>query len=140
MKDGEPSVLAGLLTQQDSLTVSGTPGLGELPLLKYFFGSRQKEKQQDEIVFLLIPHIVRESVLTRLNMRAIDTGTSQSIELHREGGAAIGADPTDAEAGPSAIQPAVCTGDGGERGSFDGPADAAAVQRPLKPFQRICLQ
>ena len=106
LKDGEPSVLAGLLTQQDSLSLSGTPGLGELPLLKYFFGSRKTEKQQDEIVFLLIPHIVRESLLTRLNMRAIDTGTSQSIELHREGGAAISNDPTDAEAGPSAIQPA----------------------------------
>ena len=106
LKDGEPSVLAGLLTQQDSLSLSGTPGLGELPLLKYFFGSRKTEKQQDEIVFLLIPHIVRESLLTRLNMRAIDTGTSQSIELHREGGVAISADPTDAEAGPSAIQPA----------------------------------
>jgi general secretion pathway protein D len=106
LKDGEPSVLAGLLTQQDSLSLNGTPGLAELPLLKYFFGSRKTEKQQDEIVFLLIPHIVRESLLTRLNMRAIDTGTSQSIELHREGGAAISGDSTDAEAGPSAIQPA----------------------------------
>jgi len=103
--DGEPSVMAGILTQQDSLSLSGTPGLGELPLLKYFFGSRRNEKQQDEIVFLLIPHIVRESVLSRLNTRAIDTGTSQSIELHREGGSAISSDPADAEAGPSAIQP-----------------------------------
>ena len=106
LADGEPSVLAGILTQQDSLSLSGTPGLGELPLLKYFFGSRRNEKQQDEIVFLLIPHIVRESVLSRLNTRAIDTGTSQSIELHREGGAPISSDPSDAEAGPSAIQPA----------------------------------
>ena len=105
LKDGEPSVLAGLLTQQDTLGLSGTPGLGELPLLKYFFASRKTEKQQDEIVFLLIPHIVRESLLTRLNMRAIDTGTSQSIELHHEGGTAS-SDPTDAEAGPSAIQAA----------------------------------
>jgi general secretion pathway protein D len=106
LQDGEPSVLAGILTQQDTLSLSGTPGLGELPLLKYFFASRHNEKQQDEIVFLLIPHIVRESVLTRLNTRAIDTGTSQSIELHREGGAAVAGDPNDAEAGPSAIQPA----------------------------------
>ncbi len=105
LQDGEPSVLAGILTQQNSLSLSGTPGLGELPILKYFFGSRTTEKQQDEIVFLLIPHIVRESVLTRLNTRAIDTGTSQSIELHREGGAPLGSDPNDAEAGPSAIQP-----------------------------------
>jgi len=106
LQDGEPSVLAGILTQQNSLSLSGTPGLGELPILKYFFGSRTNEKQQDEIVFLLIPHIVRESVLTRLNTRAIDTGTSQSIELHREGGAPVPSDPNDAEAGPSAIQPA----------------------------------
>jgi len=106
LQDGEPSVLAGILTQQNSLSLSGTPGLGELPILKYFFGSRTNEKQQDEIVFLLIPHIVRESVLTRLNTRAIDTGTSQSIELHREGGAPLGSDPNDAEAGPSPIQPA----------------------------------
>ncbi len=44
-------------------------------LLKYFFGSVYKENDQDEVVFILIPHIVRESVLTRLNTRAIDTGT-----------------------------------------------------------------
>ncbi len=106
LKDGEPSVLAGILTQQDSLSLSGTPGLGELPLIKYFFGSRRNEKQQDEIVFLLIPHIVRESVLSRLNTRAIDTGTSQSIELRRDTASIATPDSTDAEAGPSAIQPA----------------------------------
>ena len=84
LRDGEPSVLAGILTKQDNLTVTGTPGLGELPFFKFFFSSRDKEVQQDEIVFLLIPHIVRESVLTRLNMAAIDTGTSRDIELRRD--------------------------------------------------------
>lgn len=84
LKEGEPSILAGILTRQDSLSVSGTPGLGELPLLKYVFGSRSKTQSQDEVVFLLIPHLVRESLLSRMNTRAIDTGTSQSIELRRE--------------------------------------------------------
>jgi general secretion pathway protein D len=83
LKDGEPSLLAGLLTKNDSLSVNGTPGLGELPLLKYFFSSRDKTVAKNEIVFLLIPHIVRESVLTRMNTRAIDTGTGQAIELRR---------------------------------------------------------
>ncbi|MDQ2832676.1 MAG: cohesin domain-containing protein [Acidobacteriota bacterium] len=83
LKDGEPSLLAGLLTKSDTLNVNGTPGIGELPLLKYFFTSRDKTVQKNEIVFLLIPHIVRESVLSRINTRAIDTGTGQSIELHR---------------------------------------------------------
>ena len=81
LKDGEPSILAGILQKQDNKTVNGTPGLGEIPLLKYFFSSKDKVQQQDEIVFLLIPHIVRESMLTDQNTRAIYTGTSQSIEL-----------------------------------------------------------
>ena len=84
LKEGEPSILAGIVQKQDIRGVSGTPGLGEIPFLKYFFSSQNKEVQQAEIVFLLIPHIVRESVLTRLNTRAIDTGTSQSIELRQD--------------------------------------------------------
>jgi general secretion pathway protein D len=83
VKDGEPSLLAGILTRQDSKNVNGTPGLGELPILKYFFSSQNKEQQSDEIVFLVIPHIVRESVLTDQNTRAFYTGTSNSIDLIR---------------------------------------------------------
>ena len=83
LKDGEPSILAGLLQQSDTRTASGTPGLGEIPFLKYFFSSQDKVQQSDEIVFLLIPHIVRESPLTNANTRVIDSGTSQSIELRR---------------------------------------------------------
>ena len=77
MREGEPCILAGIITKQDNLNVNGTPGLGEIPFIKYFFSTQSKEVQQDEIVFLLIPHIVRESVITRLNTRAIDTGTLQ---------------------------------------------------------------
>ncbi len=83
LKDGEPSILAGLLQRQDTKVVSGTPGLGEIPFLKYFFSSQQKEQQSDEIVFLLIPHIVRESLITAENTRPIYTGTSNSVELIR---------------------------------------------------------
>jgi general secretion pathway protein D len=85
LKDGEPSILAGLIQQQDQNNVSGTPGLGELPFLKYFFSSRDKVQQSDEIVFLMIPHIVRESIVTDDNTRKIYTGTSGSVELiHRD--------------------------------------------------------
>ena len=84
LKDGEPSILAGLLQNQETKNVNGTPGLGEIPFFKFFFSTQSKEVLQDEIVFLLIPHIVRESVLTRLNTRAIDTGTSQGVELRHD--------------------------------------------------------
>lgn len=84
LKEGEPSILAGILTKQDNKSVAGTPGLGEIPFFKFFFSSQNKEVQQDEIVFLLIPHIVRESVLSKINTAAIDTGTGQGIELRRD--------------------------------------------------------
>ncbi len=84
LKEGEPSILAGLLEKDDLRNVTGTPGLGELPFIKYLFGSQFKEARQDEVVFVLIPHIVRESVLTRMNTRAIDTGTGTSVELRRD--------------------------------------------------------
>ncbi len=81
LKDGEPAILAGLVQKQDSVAISGTPGLGELPILKYFFASHDKTVQTDELVFLVIPHIVRESILTDENTRQIYTGTGQAVEL-----------------------------------------------------------
>jgi general secretion pathway protein D len=84
LKEGEPSILAGLVTKQDTRGLNGTPGLSEIPFFKFFFASNSRETQQNEIIFLLIPHIVREPVLTRLNTRAIDTGTSTSFQLRQD--------------------------------------------------------
>jgi general secretion pathway protein D len=103
LQEGEPAILAGLITKQNNLTVSGTPGLGELPFFKYFFSSQSREVQTQEIVFILIPHIVRESVLSRMNTRAIDTGTGTSIELRRDSAADLAL--RDAIAAPARPQP-----------------------------------
>ena len=105
LRDGEPCLLAGLLTKMDNTTNSGTPGLSDIPLLKYFFGSVNHEVEQDEIVFVLIPHIVRESTLTKLNTRSIDTGTFNDIEVRR--GAPQQDDNTllSTDAGPAPVTP-----------------------------------
>ncbi len=89
LQDGEPSLLSGIITKNDALNITGTPGIGELPFFKYFFTSRDKVNDKTEIVFIVVPHIVRESVLTRLNTRAIDTGTGGSFELRRDASAAL---------------------------------------------------
>ncbi len=81
LREGEASILVGILNKQDLVSASGIPGLGELPLLKYIFGSRSHEVVDDEIVFVLTPHIVRAQELTPLNLRSIDTGSGQAIEL-----------------------------------------------------------
>ncbi|MGB0123311.1 MAG: cohesin domain-containing protein, partial [Silvibacterium sp.] len=83
LKEGEANILGGILQRQTSNSLSGTPGLAELPILKYIFGSNDKTISNDEIVFLLIPHVVRAEMLDPLNLREIDSGTSNSIELRR---------------------------------------------------------
>src|SRR5580658_8355938 len=88
LREGEATILAGILQKQDLVSITGIPGLGELPLLKYVFGSKQHEVIDDEIVFVLIPHIVRGQELSPLNLRRIDTGAGQTIELrHLDDGA-----------------------------------------------------
>jgi len=81
LREGEASILAGILDKQDLVSISGIPGLGELPLFRYIFGSKSHEVIDDEVVFVLIPHIVRGQELTPLNLRRIDTGSGQTIEL-----------------------------------------------------------
>jgi general secretion pathway protein D len=82
LADGETNLLGGILEVQDTKTTSGTPLLGEIPLLKYIFTTTNKEHVTNELVFLLIPHIVRGQELNDLNRRAFDVGTGTgSIDL-----------------------------------------------------------
>ena len=81
LKEGEANILGGILQRQVSNSLSGTPGLASVPILKYIFSSNDKTQQDDEIVFLLIPHVVRAEMLNPLNLRELDTGTGNTIEL-----------------------------------------------------------
>ena len=81
LKEGESNILGGLLQEQNNHTVSGTPGLGEVPLLKYLFSTQNRELQHEEIVFLVTPHLVRGMQIDPLNLRQIDTGTNNAIQL-----------------------------------------------------------
>src|SRR5215472_11643479 len=82
LSDGEINMLGGIMEQTETKTVSGTPILGQIPLLRYIFSQENKEVVTNEIVFLLIPHIVRRQDLDDMNRRALDVGTGTSIELH----------------------------------------------------------
>jgi general secretion pathway protein D len=83
LKEGEVNILGGFLQKQDLITIGGTPGLGELPILKYIFSSNQHEVQDDEIIFMLTPHVVRATEISPLNLQEIDTGTGTNVELRR---------------------------------------------------------
>jgi general secretion pathway protein D len=83
LKEGEVNILGGFLQKQDLITIGGTPGLGELPILKYIFSSTQHEVRDDEIIFMITPHVVRATDITPQNLQEIDTGTGTNVELRR---------------------------------------------------------
>jgi len=59
LEEGETSVLGGLLQSTDTTTISGVPGLGEIPGLKYLFSTTRHEKVQTDVLIMLTPRIIR---------------------------------------------------------------------------------
>src|SRR5579863_3740523 len=85
MKEGEVNILGGILENTVTKSLSGIPGLASIPLFKYLFAEEQKEVNDNEIVFILIPHIVRAQDLSPSNTKAIDVGTATNIQLRSNG-------------------------------------------------------
>jgi len=102
LREGEASILGGIQNKEDQNNWSGIPGLSAIPVLKYIFGSRDRIIQDDDIVFVVVPHIVRSQELDQANLRVIDTGSGQSIDLRH-------ADQGDASSASVAPAPTVST-------------------------------
>lgn len=81
LKNGESTILAGLVKQQISQSVSGWPGFGEVPLMKYFFSTQKHEVTTDELIFLITPHVIRAPEFDANVDREIDTGTENAVQL-----------------------------------------------------------
>ncbi|MFL6426736.1 MAG: type II secretion system protein GspD [Acidobacteriaceae bacterium] len=106
LREGEASIMGGLLQQNLTNTFSGIPGLSQIPLLKYLFSNNDKIQSQDEIVFMLIPHVVRGEELSPMNLREIDAGTGTSVSLRRIGSVRLPASTVEPAAKPANQQPA----------------------------------
>jgi len=83
MREGEANIMGGILEETESRSINGIPGLASIPFFRYFFSTENKQRQDNELVFMLIPHIVRVQDVFDSNTRAIDVGTANSISLHR---------------------------------------------------------
>jgi general secretion pathway protein D len=59
LKEGEVSVLGGLMQTTLTNTVSGVPFLGDIPLLRYLFSTEHAERQETEVLVMLTPRVVR---------------------------------------------------------------------------------
>ncbi len=108
LKDGEVSLLGGMMEDTRTQSLSGIPGLASIPILKYFFAQTSKDHSESELVFVLIPHIIRGPDVPHGNVDMIDVGTANALELRRSNSkpAPVANAPAAASPGAAAVAPA----------------------------------
>ena len=62
VQDGETVVIAGLTVTEENEVQSGIPLLMDLPLLGRLFRVTRNQRQQQDLMILVTPHIVREDL------------------------------------------------------------------------------
>jgi general secretion pathway protein D len=61
LKNGEPAVIASSIDDTEMRTLSGIPGLAQVPGLNKIAATNSVENDEDELLVVMTPHISRES-------------------------------------------------------------------------------
>jgi Flp pilus assembly secretin CpaC len=62
LKENEPSVIAGLLDREETKSLSGIPGLANLPVVGYAFGTRSTSSNETELLIIVTPRRMNERI------------------------------------------------------------------------------
>jgi Flp pilus assembly secretin CpaC len=81
LREGESTLLAGLLRDEQRKILTGFPGIMKAPVLRSLFGETNDEINQSDIVMLLTPHVVRTHELSVEDLSSIYIGTQQNVGL-----------------------------------------------------------
>jgi general secretion pathway protein D len=82
LHEGEVNLIAGLINTSDTKTVTGIPGLASLPVLGKLFSGNTVDKDRDEIMIAIVPHVIRQPSITPENIRAKAVGNSTTVKLN----------------------------------------------------------
>jgi len=105
LKEGEVNILGGLIERVDSKTLKGWPGLAKLPFLHYLFSQQTTDHQENEVLIVLIPRIVRLPTITADNLRSLSSGSDANIQVRREELPQPAPPPSSSVPPPAAAQP-----------------------------------
>src|ERR1035438_5824147 len=104
LKDGEVNLLGGIMEDHQTKALSGIPGLASIPILKYLFSQSNTDHSENEIVFVLVPHIIRGPEGSR-GADMLDVGTANSISLRRTSPRAAAAPAAQPTPGAPSVSP-----------------------------------
>jgi general secretion pathway protein D len=128
LKEGETNVLGGLISQLEQTSMTGLPILKDIPVLKYFFGRENKQRNDVEIIIMLTPHILKMPDVTAQDMIALDVGTVTQPRL-----------PSLTVPGPNATEPVAPRPNANAPAAVPAPAQPA-FGTPVQPTSSVVPQ
>ena len=60
VRNGQATLITGVLSREERSSLIGTPFLAEVPVLGHLFGQRTQETAETDVILVLTPHILRE--------------------------------------------------------------------------------
>ncbi|HEV3253770.1 MAG TPA: cohesin domain-containing protein [Candidatus Acidoferrales bacterium] len=111
LREGEVSILGGLIQRTETKSTNGWPGFASIPFFRYFFSDNTTEVQDQEVLIVLTPHIIRLPSITAENLRTISAGTDTNPRVTHQAAApdAPSPSPAPAASGSGAPPPAGAT-------------------------------
>ena len=131
LREGESTLLAGLLQDDERKILQGIPGIVSIPVIRSLFAANNRTVAQTDIVMLLTPRIVRTHELTPDDIGPLFIGTQNNlgltgppplIAINEPAGAAPAAAGAVAAAPPAAGPPPI---------AIPAPAAAAVPPAPV---------
>ena len=98
LRDGETQWLGGLIRRQDRGTISGLPGLSQLPVVARLFGLDSQDSGDSELVLAVTPRIVRATPWLPTGSALLDAGHdsqpgASALKMRAPSADAAGASP-----------------------------------------------
>lgn len=60
VREGEPSVVAGLITDQEQRSTQGYPGISQMPLLRTVLNTNSSDRAHNEVLIVITPRVIRK--------------------------------------------------------------------------------
>jgi len=84
LKNGETNLLAGLLRDEERMSLKGIPGLKSVPLIGSLFSSTQQTVTQTDVILTITPYIIRTLSLDERDLEPLWIGLDKVAPMGRE--------------------------------------------------------
>jgi general secretion pathway protein D len=83
LKDGETSIIGGLIERKDNLSKDSVAGLGEIPVIGDLLSHNMPDKQRSELMLAITPRLIRGVTVPSAKLASFGSGKEDDPTLSR---------------------------------------------------------